>query len=87
MECDRHLVPYENERGMRATAEALAAIRAGESLSVMIGPEGGFAQEEIEAVRERMQVISLGKRILRTDTAAIAVLSMLMLHMEMHVLE
>ena len=54
---------------------------------MMIGPEGGFAQEEIEAVRERMQVISLGKRILRTDTAAIAVLSMLMLHMEMHVLE
>lgn len=87
MECDRHLVPYENERGMQATAEALAAIRAGESLSVMIGPEGGFAQEEIEAVREHMQVISLGKRILRTDTAAVAVLSMLMLHMEMHVLE
>ena len=87
MECDCRLVPYENECGMQAAAKALGSIRRGESISVMIGPEGGFAQEEIEAVRERMQVISLGKRILRTDTAAIAVLSMLMLHMEMHVLE
>lgn len=83
MECDRHLVPYENERGMRATAEALAAIRAGESLSVMIGPEGGFAPEEIEALRDKMQVISLGRRILRTDTAAAVMLAALMLRIEM----
>ena len=50
----------------------------------MIGPEGGFSEEEIEKVRaEHMQVISLGKRILRTDTAAIATLSLLMLELEM----
>lgn len=82
--CDRRLVPYENERGMQATADALASIHAGESISVVIGPEGGFAQEEIDAARETMQVISLGKRILRTDTAAAAVMSMLMLHLEMN---
>lgn len=81
--CDRCFVPYENERGMQATAEALASIQAGESISVIIGPEGGFAAEEIEAVREDMQLISLGRRILRTDTAAITAMSMLMLQLEM----
>lgn len=82
--CDRCIVPYENERGMRATADVLASIRPGERVSLMIGPEGGFAPEEIDAVRQQqMQVISLGKRILRTDTAAITAMSMLMLHLEM----
>ena len=49
----------------------------------MIGPEGGFAEDEIAQVKDSMQVISLGKRILRTDTAGIAVMSMLMLELEM----
>ena len=68
---------------MQATAEALQSIQPGDSISVMIGPEGGFASEEIDALRERMQVISLGKRILRTDTAAVTMMSVLMLHLEM----
>lgn len=81
-QCDRCLVPYENERGMKQTAGALAGICPGESISVFIGPEGGFAEEEIGALRGQMQVISLGRRILRTDTAAIAIMSALMLHLE-----
>ena len=80
---DVRLVPYENADGMRATKEALDSIRQGDSVSVFIGPEGGFAKEEIEMVKDSMQIISLGKRILRTDTAGIAVMSMLMLEMEM----
>ncbi len=83
MECDTRLVPYENERGMQETADALASVQPGSSVSILIGPEGGFAQEEIEAVRGRMQVISLGRRILRTDTAAAAAMSILMMHLEM----
>lgn len=83
MECCCRFVPYENERGMQATREALQSMRPGESISVMIGPEGGFAAEEIDVLRERMRVISLGKRILRTDTAAVTMLSVLMLHLEM----
>lgn len=83
MGCDRHLVPYENERGMASTKAALQEIRPGESISVIIGPEGGFSREEIHRVQETMQVISLGKRILRTDTAAIATMSMLMLQLEL----
>lgn len=82
-ECDVNLVPYENERGMAATKEALDHVQPGQSVSVMIGPEGGFAPEEIDMVREDMQVISLGKRILRTDTAGICTMSMLMTTLEM----
>ena len=80
--CDLCLVPYENERGMAATGEVLQKVCPGKSISVMIGPEGGFAEEEIESVRDEMEVISLGKRILRTDTAAICTMSMLMLELE-----
>lgn len=81
-ECDIRLVPYENEHGMNGTKEAIAKIKPGQSISVMIGPEGGFAREEIEAARQSMQTISLGKRILRTDTAGICTMSMLMLQLE-----
>ena len=81
--CGLRLVPYENEEGMAATGEALGAIKCVDSVSVFIGPEGGFAKEEIDALRESSKVISLGRRILRTDTASIVVLSMLMLELEM----
>lgn len=81
--CDVCLVPYENERGMQSAKAAFSSIKQGNSVSVMIGPEGGFAEEEIALAKETMNVISLGKRILRTDTAGIAVMSMLMLEMEM----
>lgn len=83
MECGVRIVPYENECGMQATARALSSIRPGESISVMIGPEGGFSEEEIDSVRGKMHIVSLGKRILRTDTAAVTALSALMLHLEM----
>lgn len=80
--CDIRLVPYENELGMQGTRTALAKVKGGCSISVMIGPEGGFAEEEIAAARETMDVISLGKRILRTDTAGICTMSMLMMTLE-----
>ena len=83
MQCDRRLVPYENEEGMTATARAFEGLTDVGSISVFIGPEGGFAEEEIDALRADSQVISLGKRILRTDTASITMLSMLMMHLEM----
>lgn len=76
------LLPYENEDGMKATKAALEKIKPGTSVSVFIGPEGGFAPEEIEKSQDA-EIISLGKRILRTETAAIATVAMLMLHSEM----
>lgn len=82
-ELDVVLVPYENERGMAATKEAIEAIRPGQSIGIFIGPEGGFADAEIALAREaNMQLISLGKRILRTETAGLTTLSILMYHIE-----
>lgn len=69
------LVPYENERGMDATREIMQSIKPGQSIGIFVGPEGGFAPEEIEAVTGHR--ISLGRRILRTETAGLATLSML----------
>lgn len=74
---DVKLVPYENEHGMSGTKAAMEQIEKGESVAVFIGPEGGFALEEIEMVRDEMQLISLGRRILRTETAGIAALAIL----------
>lgn len=74
---DVKLVPYENEHGMAGTKAAMEQIKKGESVAVFIGPEGGFAPEEIEMVRDEMQLISLGRRILRTETAGIAALAIL----------
>ena len=76
-ELDVKLVPYENEHGMAGTKAAMEQIKKGESVAVFIGPEGGFAPEEIEMVRDEMQLISLGRRILRTETAGIAALAIL----------
>ncbi|MCD7981813.1 MAG: 16S rRNA (uracil(1498)-N(3))-methyltransferase [Clostridiales bacterium] len=80
--CDVRLVPYENERGMRSTAEALAKLEPGKSVSIFIGPEGGFSTEEIDAARRDMDVLSLGRRILRTDTAAVCAMSLVMMGLE-----
>lgn len=71
------LVPYENERGMQETRKVIAQIPRGASIGIMIGPEGGFAPEEIDGVTENMHRISLGRRILRTETAGLATLAML----------
>lgn len=78
------LVPYENERGMEATREVIGGIEPGQSIGIMIGPEGGFSPEEIEAVDGHggMHRISLGRRILRTETAGLAALSMLVYALE-----
>ena len=82
-ELDVVLVPYENERGMAATREAMEAIVPGQSVGIFIGPEGGFADGEIVQAREHdMRLISLGGRILRTETAGLAALSVLMYHLE-----
>ncbi len=84
-EMDILLVPYENKEGMSATKRALSQIKSGMKIGIIIGPEGGFADSEIEsALAKRGNVISLGKRILRTETAAITAVGMCMLYTEMN---
>ena len=83
---DLFIVPYENERGMEATKETLLKIKEGSNVGILIGPEGGFSQKEIELCKNmKCDIISLGKRILRTETAAITAVSMCMLYAEMNV--
>ena len=80
---DMIMVPYENKDGMKATVEALYELQNVKSVGIFIGPEGGFEEKEIEkTLAANAKVISLGKRILRTETAAITSVSMCMLEIE-----
>ena len=84
-EFDLLLVPYECENGMESTKEALGLIKSGMSVGIIIGAEGGFTENEIEMAKENGgKIISLGKRILRTETAAITSVAMCMLYAEMN---
>lgn len=77
------VIPYELWEGMEKTREILGGIKPGEDVAVFIGPEGGFAEEEVEtAMQEGILPVTLGKRILRTETAGMAVLSIIMYHLE-----
>ena len=76
------LVPYENERGMEATREIIGHITPGRSIGIFIGPEGGFSEEEITGLPDEMHRISLGRRILRTETAGLATLAMLVYQLD-----
>ena len=68
---------------MAATKKIISQIAPGQSVAVFIGPEGGFSEEEIaQATEQHVQPMTLGKRILRTETAGLAVLSILMFHLE-----
>ena len=80
---ERKLLPYENESGMEGAKAAIKSCGVGESIAVLIGPEGGFEPGEVGMAQEAgFTPISLGKRILRTETAGLCVLSLLMFQLE-----
>lgn len=77
------LIPYELARDMAQTREVLSSIKPGMSVGIFIGPEGGFEEEEVEqAEAAGARPITLGRRILRTETAGMAVLAMLVYLLE-----
>lgn len=83
-ELDLFLIPYENKDGMSATKSALSLIKKDMRVGIIIGPEGGFEEAEVdEAIQAGGKVISLGARILRAETAAITATAMCMLQAEM----
>ena len=71
------LVPYENQEGI-GIKDIIKKI-SNKKIHVIIGPEGGFEEEEIEELKDiGSNTVSLGPRILRTETAGIVALSILL---------
>ena len=82
-ELDVCIMPYERAVDIKDTRKFLNKIKAGQSIGIFIGPEGGFADEEVAvASAANFKTVTLGKRILRTETAGITTLSILMFLME-----
>lgn len=82
-ELDVVLVPYELAEGMDCTRKIIEGICPGQSVGIFIGPEGGFEKAEVQAAADKgARVITLGRRILRTETAGLTTLSILMYHLE-----
>ncbi len=79
---DGAVIPYELEE-KRGLKEFLSGFN-GESLAVFIGPEGGFSADEINtAVSCRVLPITLGKRILRTETAGMCAIANTLFYLDM----
>ena len=82
-ELDVVLIPYELAEGIEETKKIIAGIRPGQSVGVFIGPEGGFEEEEVKLAMEAgAKPVTLGRRLLRTETAGLTTLSLLMFHLE-----
>ena len=80
---DLVLFPYENEDG-RTIKDELRNCRLPRNVAVIIGPEGGFSDEEAEAiVNAGGRSVSLGKTTLRTETAGMAAIAMIMYELEL----
>ena len=81
--CQIKLLPYECADGMEKTKRLIENITPGQDIAVFIGPEGGFDLDELGLAKEAgCEIITLGKRILRTETAGMMLLSVLMYHLE-----
>lgn len=79
---DLILLAYEEERGT-TLKKALRAKMDAKRIALIVGPEGGFAPEEADMLIQRGAVsVSLGPRILRTETAGMAMLAMTVYELE-----
>lgn len=82
-ELDVKIIPYELCEVDDRTTEIFENIKPGENIGIFIGPEGGFEESEVEKAREAgVLPVTLGRRILRTETAGFTVLAWLMYKLE-----
>ena len=89
---DKILVCYEDEKGY-TIKDALrydtdgTSLKKGSKVALVIGPEGGFEREEVEQILDEFHrkacAVTLGKTILRTETAGMAAISMIMYELEL----
>lgn len=78
-----NMIPYELQEGMENSREIVKQACSCSSVGIFIGPEGGLEADEVKmAMEQQIHPISLGKRILRTETAGMALLSVLMFQMQ-----
>ncbi len=75
---ERYLIFCDEDAELADPVAALAAVPLQSPLAVLVGPEGGFANDERAALMKRPNVVrlALGPRILRADTAAVAALAL-----------
>lgn len=77
------LMPYEKAGDISNTRDILDTLDRYKDIAVFIGPEGGFEESEVEtAVDSGFESITLGKRILRTETAGLVLISNIMIRLE-----
>ncbi|MCR5402714.1 MAG: 16S rRNA (uracil(1498)-N(3))-methyltransferase [Butyrivibrio sp.] len=80
---DVKLIPYEMAKDFSKTKSCIEGIGSGQSVAIFIGPEGGFTEDEIGmSIENGIIPITLGRRILRTETAGFTAISWLMYHLE-----
>jgi 16S rRNA (uracil1498-N3)-methyltransferase len=82
-EIDVRLIPYEMAKDISVTRKIIEDIKPGQSVAIFIGPEGGFSEDEIALCQGNdVKPITLGKRILRTETAGFTAIAWLNYHLE-----
>lgn len=80
---DVRLIPYERAEGMEKTRDIIRSLRPGQDIAVFIGPEGGFEEDEVDMAAEAgICPVTMGKRILRTETAGLAMLAWMVYQLE-----
>lgn len=78
-----NMIPYELQDGIQVSRQIVDEACAKESVGIFIGPEGGLEKDEVDrAVAIGAKPITLGKRILRTETAGMALLSIMMFQLQ-----
>lgn len=78
---DTVLIAYEDEHATTLKQALRAGV--GERIALIVGPEGGLEQEEVDSLRSRgAKAVSLGRRILRTETAGMAMLAQVLYELE-----
>ncbi len=82
-EMDAALMPYEKAAGMADARQLIKSLHDKKTIGILIGPEGGFDPAEAEAAEAAgVKTMTLGHRILRTETAGMTILSIMMFELE-----
>ena len=82
-ELDMNIIPYEEAEGLEYSRRVISDIQGKKSLGIFIGPEGGFSRDEVEqAMAAGAKSITLGHRILRTESAGLAVMAIVMFEID-----